>query len=157
MQAAQDLTLATLREDGYPQSTTVSFASDGLDIYFGCSPTSQKARNLSRDQRVSLTINLPYENWEQIKGLSLAGRAERLEKLCDKTLATKLLLRKFPQGIADYASGSAGDVAFFRICPEVISILDYGKGFGHAELVRASDLALSNMKRPKPDVLSTCS
>ena len=29
-----DMTLATIREDGYPQATTVSFVSDDLDIYF---------------------------------------------------------------------------------------------------------------------------
>ena len=28
------LTLATLRKDGYPQATTVTYANDGLTIYF---------------------------------------------------------------------------------------------------------------------------
>jgi len=42
-----DMTLATLRGDGYPQATTVSYVSDALDIYFATPPTSQKARNVS--------------------------------------------------------------------------------------------------------------
>jgi nitroimidazol reductase NimA-like FMN-containing flavoprotein (pyridoxamine 5'-phosphate oxidase superfamily) len=139
LKSAQDLTLATLREDGYPHATTVSYANDGLNIYFGCSPASQKARNLARNNRVSLTINLPYAHWGEIRGLSLAGRAELLEK-AERDVAARLLLRKFPQGVAEYASGSADDVAFFRIRPEVISLLDYRKGFGHTELVRTSQL-----------------
>ncbi|MET0530710.1 MAG: pyridoxamine 5'-phosphate oxidase family protein [Microvirga sp.] len=57
---ASDMMIATIRQDGYPQATTVSFANDGLDIYFGCSEDSQKARNISRNGKVSLTINLPY-------------------------------------------------------------------------------------------------
>jgi nitroimidazol reductase NimA-like FMN-containing flavoprotein (pyridoxamine 5'-phosphate oxidase superfamily) len=28
-----DMTIATLREDQYPQATTVSYVNDGLDIY----------------------------------------------------------------------------------------------------------------------------
>ena len=47
-----DLTIATLREDGFPQATTVSYASDGLDIYFGCWNQSQKAKNIARDNRI---------------------------------------------------------------------------------------------------------
>src|SRR4051794_38918064 len=53
---ASDMTIATIPQDGYPQATTVSFANDGLDIYFGCSEVSQKAWNISRNGKVSLTI-----------------------------------------------------------------------------------------------------
>jgi hypothetical protein len=45
-------------EDGYPQATTVSYVSDGLTIYFGCGEASQKARNLARNTKVSLTVTL---------------------------------------------------------------------------------------------------
>ena len=41
---------------------------------------------------------------------------------------------KFPQ-IKDYVefADSMGELALFRIDPEVVSLLDYGKGFGHTE------------------------
>ncbi len=55
---AADLTIATLRADGWPQATTVSFASDGLAVYFGTNGKSQKAQNINRDDRVSATIVL---------------------------------------------------------------------------------------------------
>lgn len=51
------MTIATLRTDGWPQATTVGFANDGLTLYFLCGPESQKASNLARDDRVSLTID----------------------------------------------------------------------------------------------------
>ena len=47
--------IATLRPDGWPQATTVGYASDGLTLYFLCGKDSQKASNLARDDRVSLT------------------------------------------------------------------------------------------------------
>jgi hypothetical protein len=32
---ANDMTLATIREDGYPQATTVTYVNYDLTIYFG--------------------------------------------------------------------------------------------------------------------------
>lgn len=136
LDGASDMTLATIRSDGYPQATTVSYAHDGLTLYFGCGNDSQKARNLARNSKVSLTINLPYANWGEIRGLSMGGRATRVTDPREAEQVGGLLLRKFPEGIAEYASDGLEGVALFRVTPEVISVLDYRKGFGHTDLVR---------------------
>ncbi|MBZ6075179.1 pyridoxamine 5'-phosphate oxidase family protein [Microvirga puerhi] len=135
---AKHMTLATIREDGYPQATTVSFASNGLALYFGCAAQSQKAQNIAFDGRVSATVNLPYQSWDDIRGLSLAGRAELL---ADPTLireACRMLVLKFPQ-LTQYATEGLEGVAIYRITPEVFSVLDYRKGFGHTEFATVSD------------------
>ncbi|AWM86389.1 pyridoxamine 5'-phosphate oxidase family protein [Microvirga sp. 17 mud 1-3] len=137
---AQDLTLATIRQDGYPQATTVSYASSGFHIYFGCADQSQKAQNIAHDARVSAAVTLPYENWEQIRGLSFAGRAERLTDPAAIQQAVRLMLAKFPQ-LAQYATEGLEGVALYRIDPEVFSVLDYRKGFGHTEFSTVSDEA----------------
>src|SRR5829696_6280047 len=51
------MTIATLRPDGWPQATTVGYANEGLTLYFLCGLESQKAANLARNDRVSLTID----------------------------------------------------------------------------------------------------
>ena len=135
----RDMTIATLRPDGYPQATTVSYASDGADVYFGCGQGSQKARNLALDGRVSLTVNLPYKDWSQIRGVSLAGRAERVTEEQAVWRVAELFAKKFPE-IAQYAM-DADEVAFFRVRPEVVSLLDYRKGFGHTDALTAADLS----------------
>ena len=135
LDGANDMTLATVRSDGYPQATTVSYAHDGLSLYFGCAGDSQKARNLARDDKVSLTINLPYANWGEIRGLSMGGRANRIRDPREMERAGQLLVRKFPEGIAEYASDGMEGVALFRVVPEVVSVLDYRKGFGHTDLI----------------------
>jgi hypothetical protein len=71
---ANDLTIATVREDGYPQATTVSYVNAGLTIYFGCAAESQKAKNIARSDKVSLTVNLPYASRDEIRGLSIGAR-----------------------------------------------------------------------------------
>ena len=81
--AAPDLTIATQRADGYPQATTVSFVSDGLKIYFGAGAQSQKAQNIARDNRVSAAVTAPYKNWDDIRGVSLGGRAVQAHEVAD--------------------------------------------------------------------------
>jgi nitroimidazol reductase NimA-like FMN-containing flavoprotein (pyridoxamine 5'-phosphate oxidase superfamily) len=58
---ANDRTIATVRHDGYPQATTVSYVNDSLVIYFGCAAQSQKAKNMpatprSRSPSTCLTL-----------------------------------------------------------------------------------------------------
>jgi len=132
---ANDMTIATVRENGYPQATTVSYVNDDLKIYFGCAANSQKAKNLARNNKVSLTVNLPYASWNDIRGLSLGGRAERVTDPQEAEQAGQLMFEKFPQ-VARYAPAELEDIVLFRVTPEVISVLDYRKGFGHSDLIK---------------------
>ena len=132
---ASDMTIATVREDGYPQATTVSYVNNGLNIYFGCAANSQKAKNIDRDSKVSLTVDLPYTSWNDIRGLSIGGRAERITNPQEVAQASQLMFEKFPQ-IARYAPAELEDIVLFRVTPEVISVLDYRNGFGHSDLVK---------------------
>jgi nitroimidazol reductase NimA-like FMN-containing flavoprotein (pyridoxamine 5'-phosphate oxidase superfamily) len=135
IEGAHDLTLATIRPDGYPQATTVSFAHDGLTLFVGIGKHSQKANNVRQNNKVSLTINLPYHDWREIRGLSMSALAEILDDPQAVAAAQDCLLRRFPQ-VAEWGGPNmAGDISFLRITPRVISVLDYSKGFGHTELV----------------------
>lgn len=135
IEGAQDLTLATVRPDGFPQATTVSFAHDGLTLYIGIGKHSQKASNIRQNPKVSLTINLPYKDWREIRGLSMSALAEVLEDPRAIAAAQACLLRRFPQVSEWGGPDMAAEVAFLKITPQVISVLDYSKGFGHTELV----------------------
>ena len=135
LNAADDLTIATQREDGYPQATTVSFVNDGLKIYLGTGALAQKAQNIGRSNKVGVTVNLPYKTWDQIRGLNLAGRATRVTAPDELRHVGELMFKKFPQ-ISQYADfGQGMDLALFRIDPEVVSVLDYSQGFGHTDLI----------------------
>lgn len=130
-----DMTLATIREDGYPQATTVSYMNDGLTLYFMTTADSQKAQNIARNNKVSLTINRDYETWDDIEGLSMGAIAVSIGDAAEREKIGNLLLAKFPQAAQYEPADDDIELAFFRIEPKVISILDYGKGFGHTALV----------------------
>jgi len=136
LEGARDMTVATLREDGYPQATTVSFVHDGLTIYFGCDRMSQKARNIERSDRISLTVNLPYDDWNQIRGLSLGGRAQMVVDPAELRRVFEAMISRFPQ-INEYATeAEQRQASVVRVKPEIISLLDYRKDFGHTEEIR---------------------
>ena len=128
-----DMTIATVRPDGWPQATTVSYVSDGLTVYFVTGAKSQKARNLAKCDKVSLTVDRPYSDWNAIVGLSLGGTAGRVTDHAEIAKIEKLMAKKFPR-VGDLAMPEDA-LAFFRITPKVISILDYTRGFGHTDTV----------------------
>ena len=136
----RDLTVATLRPDGAPQATVVSYASDGPAIFFGCGDESQKAANLARDSRVALTVTLPYRDWAEIRALSISGHAREVRDPDEIARVGLLFMVKFPE-VAQYITGPADSLLFFRVDPEIVSILDYRQGFGHTELVRLGEPA----------------
>jgi len=128
------MTIATNRPDGWPQATTVGYCNDGLRLYFLCSPQSQKAANLAKDDRVSLSIDHDTPDPMAIAGLSMAARAQLVGDPAEVSKALELLGAKYPE-YAGLPIPSAEDIRVFRVTPTVISVLDYGKGFGHTDLV----------------------
>lgn len=130
------MTLATLRPDGWPQATTVGYVSKGLTLYFLCAKDSQKAANLAGDDRVSLTIDHDTANLLEITGLSLAGRARRIDDRQEALGVLEMLPQKYPgHPELPFPMPAPEDVCIFAVTPTVISVLDYAKGFGHADLV----------------------
>tara|TARA_R110002072_G_scaffold7815_2_gene41712 strand:+ start:1267 stop:1653 length:387 start_codon:yes stop_codon:yes gene_type:complete len=111
-----DMTIATLRPDLYPQATTVSYVNDGLTIYFGTSPDSQKAKNLAWSNKVSLTIDRPYETWDEIEGLSMGAEVSPVTDSAEFQKVGQLMLGKFPQ-LAAFVPDDASGIAIYRVEP----------------------------------------
>ena len=130
------MTLATVRPDGWPQATTVGYVHEGLTLYFLCDPDSQKARNIARDDRVSLTIDHDTDDMTAISGLSMAARARMVTDQSEAQKAIDLLARAYPvQEDLPFEMPTPEDVKIFKLTPAVISVLDYSRGFGHTDLV----------------------
>lgn len=137
LQSVKDMTLATVRTDGYPQATTVSFTNDGLTLYVGVGADSQKVDNIRQNNRVSMALVAPYENWDQIQGLSMAGIATIINDRDEMEHAAQCMVSRFPQLKTLIEENQAlpwAGATLVRLSPQVISILDYTKGFGHTEL-----------------------
>ena len=127
------MTVATLRPDGWPQATTVGYANDGLTLYFLCGSASQKAQNLARDGRVSLTVDHDTPDPMAITGLSMAADAEGVDDPAEIAKFFDLMGRKYPEYLA-LPKPKLEEIRVFRLKPKVISVLDYAEEFGHTDL-----------------------
>ncbi len=130
------MTVATLRPDGWPQATTVGYVNEGLTLYFLCGLDSQKAKNLARDDRLSLTIDHDEADLMAITGLSMAARAQAVDDRAEAEKVLRMLPLKYPEAQPlPMKMPSPDEIRIFRLSPLVISVLDYTKGFGHTDLV----------------------
>ncbi|TIT70969.1 MAG: pyridoxamine 5'-phosphate oxidase family protein, partial [Mesorhizobium sp.] len=97
----------------------------------------QKAANLARDDRVSVTIDHDTPDLMAISGLSMAAHAKAVADPAEAAKILRMLPLKYPEQVAPLPvpMPTPEDVRIFRVTPTVISVLDYSKGFGHTDLV----------------------
>jgi nitroimidazol reductase NimA-like FMN-containing flavoprotein (pyridoxamine 5'-phosphate oxidase superfamily) len=115
------MTLATLRPDGWPQATTVGYANEGLNIYFLCGQDSQKAANLARDNRVSLTIDDDTPQVMEITGLSMAARAQPVTDPAEAQKVIDLLISSIR--VTSFRTVPKPTMCASSAAPVVISVL----------------------------------
>lgn len=146
------MALATVRPDGWPQVTSVGYVNDGFLLYCFVASNSQKHANIVRDARVSITICSDVSNPLEITGLSLAGRASVVDDRREYEYVSRLRSKRYPEYAAldpsvfqEPAAARISQrppqdsVVLLRIAPDVFSVLDYSKGFGHSDLITFSE------------------
>ena len=131
------MALATLRSDGWPQNTMVGYANDGLLLYFVISRQSQKFANIQEDDRVSLVIGRDFHDPATIKALSIAAHASEVTDVKQRKAAVAKLLERHP-GLRKLEPPEPSHSAVMRAYPEIVTILDYSKGFGHSDILTVS-------------------
>ena len=75
---SRKLQLATINRDGTPHLVTMFYAMLGGQIAFWTYRSSQKARNLARDPRVTCLVETG-EDYFELRGVQVAGRARCVE------------------------------------------------------------------------------
>jgi hypothetical protein len=128
----------------------VSYANEDILIYFIISRQSQKFRNIELDARVSCVIGRDFHDPSTIKALSIAARASEVKDARQRERAIKLLLERHP-GLQRLERPAPDHSAVMRANPELITILDYSKGFGHADLLTVGPGGLTDMTPARDD------
>ena len=78
LEGSHKLQLATINSDGTPHLVTMFYAVQGGRIAFWTYRTSQKARNLARDPRVTCLVETGEEYFD-LRGVQVAGRVQVVE------------------------------------------------------------------------------
>lgn len=126
------MAIATLQADGWPLATMVSYANEGLLLYFIISRSGQKYANIARDSRVSIVVGRDFENPAQIRALSIAANASEVRDPEQRERAIDLVLQRHP-ALAKLHRPDLGHSAVMRAYCSIVTILDYIKGFVHAD------------------------
>lgn len=131
------MSIATLRPDGWPQATMVSYANEGLLLYFIISRSSQKFANIARDDRVAIVVGKDVDDPAQIRALSIAANASEVRDPKQRERAIDLVLQRRP-ALARLPRPDLSHSAVMRAYCSIVTILDYSKGFGHADVLTVS-------------------
>lgn len=128
------MALSTARPDGWPQVTLVGYANDGLLLYFVVSRQGQKFANIQKDNRVSLAVGRDFHDPSTIKAVSMAAHASEVTDPDQRKSAVAMLLERHP-GLRKLEPPEPSRSAVMRAYPDIVTILDYSKGFGHADVL----------------------
>lgn len=109
-------------DNNSPSAHTVYYVNDGFRIYFETSAQSDKVRILKLNNKISLTIDENYQNWEEIKGVQMFGRARVIEVRSSPQLKEEFE-RKFSH-LKD-VGGIPEHHVFVEVTPEKIYFIDF--------------------------------
>jgi len=141
--------LATVRHDGWPQATNISYVNDRLTIYCMVSRRSQKFVNLERDARASLAIGGDYNDVSDIHGLSMAAMAMEVRDAEPRERVLSLLFERHPR-LRVLGTPSFQDAALMRLTPRIVTIVDFSSATGHADVVTVGADGLTEMQPARP-------
>jgi general stress protein 26 len=127
------LALATVKDDGSPYASIVSYVNKGLTIFFMTDPSSQKGKNIQFCPKVGVAISEDYLDWDKIEGVQLTGSVEWIADPAELKQVQQMYAQKFPQ-VHKYLAGygvTIDIIPFLRVTAKSINYLDFSKGFNH--------------------------
>lgn len=132
------MAISTVRPDGWPQTTIVGYANDGLTLYFLIFRSSQKLANIRRDRRVSLAVGGDSKDLSQLTAVYAAAHANEVTDPEERARAWRLLVSRHPN-LIEFELPERSDAALMMAACQHVSVLDYRKGAGHTEELSIGD------------------
>jgi len=132
LNANRIMTIATVRPDGWPQATIVGYANEGFRLYFLIYRNSQKFANITKDNRVAVTVGQEPSELRQIEAVYAGCTVREVSDIGERTRAWLLLAKRHPN-LTDLAPPDRAEVATMVAECRYVSVLDYSQGLGHTE------------------------
>lgn len=120
----ETLTLATASPTGVPRATTMTYANDGVTLYFWTRPETTTTRHIQQNPLVSFAIDDHVSDWRETKGIQGTGECHVLLDPGEISHAVDLLTQKFPS----LSPESTANVSFCRIAPTALEFIDNARG-----------------------------
>jgi PPOX class probable F420-dependent enzyme len=108
--------VATVGSAGTPHLVPVCHVLVGDRVYFGSGDDARKVLNLAANPHLAVTVDLYAEDWSQLRGVMLQGRARLIRRGPAFARARKRLYAKYPQYPRD-AALSPSDSVIVEVTP----------------------------------------
>lgn len=138
LDAHRTMAISTLRPDGWPQTTIVGYANEGLTLFFLIFRSSQKLANIRRDMRVSIAIGGEPKDLDELTAVYGAAHAVEVKDPVERKRAWDLLEKRHPN-LVEFELPERTDAAMMKATLQFVSVLDYRKGPGHIDEISISD------------------
>lgn len=137
LNAHRTMAISTLRPDGWPQTTIVGYANDGLALYFLIFRGSQKFANIAHDDRVAAAIGQEPRDMREAKAVFAGAFAAEVTDAAERAHAWRVLGQRHP-ALRGSALPDFSQTALMRADCRHISVLDYTKGLGHSDALHVA-------------------
>lgn len=130
------MAISTVRPDGWPQTTIVGYANDGLVVYFVIFRGSQKFANIAADNRVSIAVGAEPPDIRLAQAVYAGAIASEVSEPGEREQAWRVLVRRHPN-LAGAPQPDWAQAALMRAECQHISIVDYSLGLGHTDALHS--------------------
>ena len=124
------LQLATIGADGFPHLVAMWYGMVDGHVYFNTYATSQKAKNLERDPRVTCMIEEGTEYFE-LRGVVIQGTVERVDDREEISRISRAIIKRYPRPKFKNQPKGTGGVArarvVYRVHPQRVYSWDHRK------------------------------
>ena len=144
------MAISTVRPDGWPQTTIVGYANDGLVVYFLIFRSSQKFANIQHDNRVSIAVSDEPKDIYKLMAVYAGAHATEVTDPQLRESAWLLLMQRHPN-LADFELPEISDAAMMRADCKYVSVLDHSKGLGHTEALTIAVGDAAPLRPPQAD------
>jgi hypothetical protein len=136
------VSLATVA-DGAVHAASLMFAVEDCSLIWTSDPGARHSLAIERNAQVAATVAPDYEDFRQIRGLQIAGRAHRLGDAREAAHASELLRQKFHflrelQSAPAALRAAIDKAAYYRLDPDTITLIDNAREFGNKRTLRIS-------------------
>ena len=132
------MAISTLRQDGWPQTTIVGYANEGLTLYFLIFRSSQKLANIRNDQRVSFAVGGDASDLRHATAVYAAAHAVEITDAKERAHGWEVLASRHPN-LKDFDLPDRSRAAMIKAECKHLSVVDYRKGLGHTKEISIGD------------------
>ena len=150
LDAHRTMAISTVRPDGWPQTTIVGYANEGMLVYFLISRASQKFANIEHDDRVAIAVGEEPRDVHDAKAVYAGAHASEVTNPKQRAHAWQLLALRHTN-LANYDPPPVAEAAMMRAACKYVSILDFTKGLGHTDSLTLGESGIAMMEPARTD------